>query len=165
MLDVASSLTLAGRRLASRYASPMKAIEQIRRENLDRLVNEHGGQAELARTVRKDKNQINQWLGRAGSRNLSAGSARQIEERLHLPKGWMDQDRDAIDLASQATTLDPEKLQASIEFVEKQFDLWGLDFGAADRSRLIAAVYVRMLAPTSPNLTELSRWLADQVKE
>lgn len=156
---------LAASCLAGRYAFGMKAIEQVRRENLERLVVDHGSQAELARVIGKDKNQINQWLGRKGSRNLSATSARSIEKKVGKPSGWLDQDREAIEEASQSTTLDHQKLQASIEFVEKQFELWGLDYGAEARTRLITAVYIRMAATTTPNLTELSRWLADQVKE
>lgn len=143
----------------------MKPVELIRRENLDLLVREAESQAAFARTVGKDKNQINQWLGRSGSRNISTPTARLIEEKTGKPKGWLDQDRDALHAASQATGLDAEILRASIEFVEKQFDLWGKDFGAADRSRAITAVYVRMSASTTPNLAELSRWLADLVKE
>lgn len=165
MLDATSSGALAAGLLAGCYLVGMKPLEAVRRDNLARLVGEADSQAAFARAIEKDKNQVNQWLGRAGSRNISAATARHIEKKVGKPPGWLDQDRDAVAEVSQSAGLDAAKLSASIEFVEKQFDLWGLDFGAADRSRLIAAVYVRMSAAVTPNLTELSRWLADQVKE
>lgn len=101
-LDITSSRMLAARRLANCYVSGMKPIEQIRRERLAELVKEEGGQAALARKIGKDKNQINQWLGNAGSRNLSASTARLIEAKCLKPSGWMDTDQALSAGTSQA---------------------------------------------------------------
>lgn len=68
----------------------MKPIDDIRRENLAALVAAEPSQAAFARKVGKDKNQVNQWLGRAGKRNVSAEIAREIELKTGKPRGWMD---------------------------------------------------------------------------
>jgi DNA-binding transcriptional regulator YdaS (Cro superfamily) len=65
-------------------------IEDIRRDNLVRLSGVWGSQAALARAIGKDKNQVNQWLGKGTRRNLSSIQARNIESRLSLPRGYMD---------------------------------------------------------------------------
>lgn len=69
----------------------MTTVVETRRQNLAKLVAREGGQAAFARRVDKNKNQVNQWLGRAGTRNMSDATARDIEAALHLPTGWLDQ--------------------------------------------------------------------------
>lgn len=92
MLDSPSSLLLAESAAAGRYALGMTTIIEVRRENLNELVRQAGGkQSEFARMIGKDKNQLNQWLGRAGTRNMSDASARHVETALRLPEGWLDQ--------------------------------------------------------------------------
>lgn len=91
MLDMESSPRLAVRRLVGRYAIQMATAADIRRENLSILVAREGTQAAFARKIGKDKNQVNQWLGRAGKRNISDAIAREIEAALRLPEGWLDQ--------------------------------------------------------------------------
>ncbi|CBA14736.1 hypothetical protein [Xanthomonas albilineans] len=68
----------------------MLTIEEIRRIRLAQLVREYGSQAELAREINKDKNQVGQWLGRANSRSISSETARDIELVCQKPRGWMD---------------------------------------------------------------------------
>lgn len=101
MLDVMSSVSpsnmLAARRKATCYVMGMKPIEDVRRENLTVLIAQEGSQAAFARRIRKDKNQVNQWLGRGSARNISAEIAREVERSYKLPKGWLDQDRSKID--------------------------------------------------------------------
>ena len=87
---------LAAHRLAGCYVQQMKPIEVVRRENLLELAADEGGQAALARRIGKDKNQVNQWLGRAGSRNMSGETAREIEQQLGKPAGWLDHDRSTL---------------------------------------------------------------------
>lgn len=123
MLDVTSSRMLAVRRLANCYIQGMKPIEQIRRENLTVLVGAEPSQAAFARKVRKDKNQVNQWLGRSGSRNISAEIAREIEEKCGKPRGWMDHDRSGApetqaEQGSQSVGLDSTRLALMIECLE-----------------------------------------------
>lgn len=170
MLDKTSSETLAVRRLASCYIRQMRPISDIRRDNLAILVGAEPSQAAFARKIGKDKNQVNQWLGRAGSRNLSSETAREIESKLAKPAGWMDQDRspDAVNTAdlaeSQSVGFDVDRMQSSIAFLEQQFETWGKDFVASERSVLIAEVYRRKGLSTPPSPIELSQWLAEQLK-
>jgi hypothetical protein len=150
----------------------MKLLADIRRENFEALAQEAGSQAALARRIGKDKNQVNQWLGRGKARNMSSESAREIESAMLKPHGWMDQDRSATlgrigeaEPPSYAPRLNHGTLSASIRFLEDQFRLWGKEFVAADRALLIAAVYDRLSTEPESNRIELSQWLADRVKE
>lgn len=75
----------------------MRSAEDTRRENLLRLIESHGGQRALADSIDKSPAQISQWVNRAPNsrtgtpRTISGASAREIESRLSLPTGWMDQ--------------------------------------------------------------------------
>ncbi|MBB5875862.1 hypothetical protein [Xanthomonas sp. 3498] len=68
----------------------MLTIDEIRRIRLAQLVRQYGSQAALGRAVEKDKNQINQWLGRANARAMDSDNARAFEVACGKPKGWMD---------------------------------------------------------------------------
>ncbi|MFQ6309889.1 helix-turn-helix transcriptional regulator [Lysobacter capsici] len=148
----------------------MKPIEQIRRENFAALVAAEPSQAAFARKIGKDKNQVSQWLGRAGARNISAETAREIEAMLSKPAGWMDHDHpptagSTVVTESQPGGLDAVKLAASIEFLQELFSTWRRPFVAADQAGLIAAVYDELTQTTTPNLVQLSRRVADQLDQ
>lgn len=74
----------------------MKTIDQIYRDNLQRLIDEYGSQSNLATAIGKSKAQISQWMTAAidqktqKPRSLSPGSAREIEKLLGKEIGWMD---------------------------------------------------------------------------
>lgn len=68
----------------------MGTIYDIRRANLRLLVAKEPKQAVFARKIGKDPRQVSQWLGKAGARNISDATAREIEEALRLPRGHMD---------------------------------------------------------------------------
>ena len=76
----------------------VKTVEEVRRENLARLVTEAGGVARLAEILGRSSSQISQWLNASPDsktgkpRTISGRSARLIEARLGKAKGWMDQD-------------------------------------------------------------------------
>lgn len=147
----------------------MRPISDIRRDNLAILVGAEPSQAAFARKIGKDKNQVNQWLGRAGSRNISSESAREIERMTGKPSGWLDHDRSEApqspDLVeSQSVGLDEPRMQASIAFLEQQFETWGKVFVASERTMLIAEVYRRKGQSRPPSPIELSQWLAEQLK-
>lgn len=148
----------------------MKPIEQIRRENFAALVAMEPSQAAFARKIGKDKNQVSQWLGRAGARNISAETAREIEAACNRPSGWLDHDHvAALNTTpltfSQDVRLDPAKLAASIEFLQDLFNTWRRDFVAAEQTHLIAAVYDELTRTTTPNLVHLSRHIADSLDQ
>lgn len=72
-------------------------IYEIRRANLRRLVEEHAA-GSLSRFVETTLGGLTSYkglqrvTGPKAKRNLGSATARQIEARLQLPSGWMDQD-------------------------------------------------------------------------
>lgn len=69
----------------------MKSIDDVRRENLRKAIDDLFGGSQTAAAARlgKDKpTQVNHWLG--GTKNMSKGTARIIEEKFELPPFWMD---------------------------------------------------------------------------
>lgn len=78
----------------------MKTISEIRREKLAALVTQHGSQTKLAEIIGKSPAQVSQWLMPPESRSQRAignNSARDIEEKLGLPHGYLDQDDRGIE--------------------------------------------------------------------
>jgi DNA-binding transcriptional regulator YdaS (Cro superfamily) len=141
----------------------MEPITTIRRDNLHVLINEAGSQAAFARKIAKDKNQVNQWLGRANSRDMSSTIAREIECICGRPDGWMDHPHDGeLSTAFHGNTLDADRLRAAIRFLRTQFDLWDIEFIPEERTVMLAHVY-KMLSPS--NLILLSQWVALQLEK
>jgi plasmid maintenance system antidote protein VapI len=82
----------------------MKAIEQVRRENLKKAIDElfGGNQTAAAAALGKDRpTQINHWL--SGAKNISTPSARAIEEAFKLPKFWLDTEHTSVDSGRSIT--------------------------------------------------------------
>ena len=73
-----------------------KFVEEIRVDNLKRLVTEHKSLHAVAEKLGKDDSQVSQWLNRSPNsgtgkpRNISSKSARAIEDAFSKPVGWMD---------------------------------------------------------------------------
>jgi SOS-response transcriptional repressor LexA len=77
----------------------MKSIDDVRRENLKKAVDELFGGSQTAAAARlgKDKpTQINHWLN--GAKNMSKDSARLIEAKFELPPFWMDAEHSSYNL-------------------------------------------------------------------
>lgn len=75
----------------------MKSIEEIRRRNLQSLIDDlcEGNQSELSRRLEYDRpTMVNHWM--AGRKNMNSESARAIEIKLDLPQFWMDTDRPVV---------------------------------------------------------------------
>ena len=71
----------------------MPDIAEIRRRNLRRLVTEHEGMNNLARTLGLVRGAyISQLLTDPPVRLLSEKTARKWEKQLRLPEGWLDAD-------------------------------------------------------------------------
>lgn len=74
----------------------MKLIDDIRRDNMAALRDEHGGTAGLAKQLERSESQVSQWiLGSAHSetgkqRGMRPDSARYIERKCGKPVGWLD---------------------------------------------------------------------------
>src|SRR3546814_4774838 len=74
----------------------MKTIDDIRRENLIALRDQHGTAQVLADIMEISPTQISQWINAAidfksgKPRNISSRSCRKMELKLDLVSGWMD---------------------------------------------------------------------------
>lgn len=67
----------------------MLQVKEIRVARLRMALTECAGvKSELARRVQKQPAQISQWL--SGYRTISEDTAREFEQRLRKPPGWMD---------------------------------------------------------------------------
>lgn len=101
-----------------------------RRENLRKLVEANGGQAQVALVLGTPKSHLSAIL--AGRRGVGDALAQKIEECFEKPAGWMDfevedqikLDKDVADLAAEVTVL-PQDLR------ERVLRLWREAMGFA----------------------------------
>lgn len=71
----------------------MRPIKDLRRDNLAVLSERFGGQSALATLLKRDRNQVYQWLlppENPASRGIGDKMARHIELSVGLEPGWMD---------------------------------------------------------------------------
>lgn len=105
----------------------MTAVEDIRLQNLARLIASHGGQRQLADAIGKSPAQISQWMNKAPDaktgkpRALGSRAARSIEEVLGLGEGWLDtvhgQPGDGELTLSQSGRPDFERIAGAVRIV------------------------------------------------
>lgn len=84
-------------RVRTGLISPMKAIEQVRRENLKQAIVELFGENQTAAAAAMGKDrptQINHWL--SGAKNISTPSARAIEVAFKLQEFWLDTEHTSV---------------------------------------------------------------------
>lgn len=90
----------------------MKKIEDIRRENLQRIRAKLGSVQDLAEKIGKSQSQVSQWLNASAHsssgkpRTISSASCREIEKALGLADGWMDAEQDGTQTAPQSPSVD-----------------------------------------------------------
>lgn len=65
-------------------------VKQIRKANILKLYELHGGPSGLARKVGTSESYLSQITSDKGNRNIGDKLARNIEMALNLPRGWMD---------------------------------------------------------------------------
>lgn len=82
-------------------------VKQIRKTNILKLYEQHGGPAGLARKVGTSESYLSQITSDKGTRNIGDQLARKIEKALALPRGWMDM------LAFQASVVATQAPQTS----------------------------------------------------
>lgn len=142
----------------------MKPVTENRRDNLARLVKEHGGQVALSALIDKDRNQIGQWLmepGATGARNIGNASARQIENALGLPVGSMDYPHDSLNgsdtatgrestplpaLASHSQQLDADIMLVAWRWVKAFQTAEGEKWSELQRMQALADIYSEIVA-------------------
>ena len=93
-----------------------------RRNNLRALVEQFGGQTELAKAVGTDPAYLSQILGDWKGRGLAPKLARRIEVALSKPLGWLDQAHDQkvipAEVSLHGVKVSPESAQLAAE-IEK----------------------------------------------
>lgn len=69
-------------------------LHEVRRQRLRKLLEQYESMTEFAEAIGESLNYTSRLvkLQKSGRKNLGEGKARGIEERLGLPKGWLDQD-------------------------------------------------------------------------
>lgn len=78
----------------------MFTIDDLRRQNLNRLVQELGGNKALAERVGVSESQMNQWVNGAKesktgkARGMRLASCHRIEDKTGKPRGWLDTQHD-----------------------------------------------------------------------
>lgn len=116
----------------------MKNIEEIRRDNLLRVIEEDfdGVKSRLAEALGVQPAQITRYFveGTHG-RNVGSDIARRIESITARPEGWMD-----------AEHLDTELLEKAISGVEALLSKLKFDVDAKRRAKLIRIAYEDSLA-------------------
>lgn len=80
----------------------MEAIQQIRRNNLSKLLSERfgGNMAALSRAAEKSAPLFSDIMAEPPRKGFGERLARSVEERLDLPAGWLD--------SSEPLVTDPE---------------------------------------------------------
>ena len=96
-------------------------MNEIRRKKLAELIEERfeGNQSTFALAIGKTPTQVNMWL--SGARNMTRDSCENIEKKLRLHRGWMDDDVDSPPSAA----LNRLKIQVEDEIIVNQFDTGG----------------------------------------
>lgn len=94
----------------------MEPVEEIRRQRLAQLIAEAGSQTNLALQTGKAQTQISNWLrasldSRGKQRVVSRQSARQLEQAMGKPEGWMDQPTEPLVFGYHAEPLNPKNGQ------------------------------------------------------
>ena len=146
-------------------------VFDVRYQNFRTLIDEKGddgkaiGISGAASRLGKSQSQVSHFGGERPIKNIGPKVARQIEEAFGKPRGWLDASHDGASAASQEPRLDDDKLERSIQFLERQFATWGREFVAVRNADLIAGVYARIGRKGETNLVTLSQWLMQRVEE
>ena len=91
----------------------MRSVYDQRRENLRKLITEWGGPTSMAKKLgHSNGSYVAQLGGPNPSREISEKVARDVEAKLGLPIGWLDQEH-----ASNGRQLDQETLSACVRAV------------------------------------------------
>lgn len=92
-------------------------VYNIRRQNLRRLLGEWGGATSLAKKLgHSNGSYLAQLIGPNPSREVSEKVAREIEGKLALPTGWLDQEQSGL------PAVDDEALAACVRAVAAALD-------------------------------------------
>jgi len=115
-------------------------IASIRRENLRRLIDKHGGVSALARKLGYPNNSYVSQLAGAGkhSRTIGEKTARMIEEKLGLEQWTLDQ---APGERTPFTGTDRALIASVVLAIEEELERHNRSLSPKKRAALVAEVY------------------------
>jgi hypothetical protein len=117
----------------------MRTIYDIRRDNLRTLMGQWGGPTSLSRKLgHSNGSYIAQIAGPNPSRQISEKVAREIEAKLELPIGWMDQEH-----APVPDTLDDQGLTECVTAVATVLRDSSLRPAPATYAQIVSLAYDR----------------------
>lgn len=117
----------------------MKTIYEIRRANLRQLVKDWNGPANLAAKLGyKTASFLVQMTGPRPVREVSERTARQVEARLGLPPGWLDQQASSAPSGAPRQKLDERLLARVMQAISAVLE----DSAATLRSDQLSSVTV-----------------------
>ena len=121
------------------WQAPTMDVYRTRRENLRDLARTWGGPTSLAKKLgHSNGSYLAQLIGPNPSREVSEKTAREIEKRLGLPVGWMDQENPA------SAVPDDSQLAECVRAVATCLRDKGLRPGPDVYSQVVALVYDRL---------------------
>lgn len=112
-------------------------VAKIRRDNMRRLIQEHGGPKALAERIGIANSFVVQMAGPNPTREVSERTARKVEDTLDLPGGWMDTPAEAVEIAPLNVSLVSEV----IRLVGQQCEEAGVKLSPAKFADLTTLVY------------------------
>jgi hypothetical protein len=121
----------------------MKTIEEIRLENLTELRNGFPSERQFAIKLNKAPNQVNQWLGKGAARLIQSESAREVEEIMCKPRGWLDNDH-ALLRESQVERLSPSIILRTVELTRNALAKLGKPYSGPEKDPELFAEMLRL---------------------
>lgn len=102
-----------------------ETIYRIRRDNLEKLVDENfgGNRAEAARCLGRKPAQVVNWINQQV--NMSELNARRIEQELHLPEHWMDRAASGENTQAEEGQLTSKSLETNLRLAMDNIDQAG----------------------------------------
>lgn len=111
-------------------------IKEIRRNNLNKLIEKYGSQRHLSEKIDIDSSYLSQIKNPDNPKNIGEKMARKIEVALRLPVGYMDLESIGAD-----PTLSIIQLEAKKQYKMGAFDIW--DSGTPLRDDEVALPFFR----------------------
>ena len=124
----------------------MESMPEIRKRRLRQWIDEHceGSQTRFVRGTDMTTAMLGQWLG--GHRNMREDSAREIERKKRMPRGWLDERPE-----SAAWEKDPEKLATLIQGMtawdERTIAIANAFQAMAEEKRRVVEAVINSLVP------------------
>jgi hypothetical protein len=115
----------------------MQSVYALRRTNLRKLMTEWGGPTSLSKKLgHSNGSYLAQLIGPHPSREISEKVAREMERKLGLPIGWLDQEH-----AGNGRQVDDETLSACVRAVAAAIRDAGLKPDPDAYANLVGLVY------------------------